>query len=93
MWISRHAKYPHVTRKDWITRSWLLIRKVINQDGVPYANDVRVAEVLLYHSGRVRQCPDHLKVMLEEVIINGPSSPVCPCSRCTATEEAKLGKE
>ena len=92
MWISR-GRYPHMSRKDWITRSWLLIRKVINQDGVPYRNDVRVAEVLLYHSGQMpRNAPKHLMVMLEEVIINGPSSPTCPCPRCTAPQE-ELGAQ
>ena len=88
VWISR-GKYPHQSRQDWITRSWLLLRKVINQDGQPTANDVRVAKILLHHSPRVARCPEHLKKMLEEVIINGPTQ---LCAFCQASqEEAELG--
>jgi hypothetical protein len=88
MWISK-GKYPYQSRSDWITRSWLLIRKVINQDGQPTMNDVRVAKILLHHVPRVARCPKHLQVMLEEVIINAPPNQLC--AFCAAEAQARVG--
>jgi hypothetical protein len=86
-WISKRAKYPYMNRQDWITRSWLLVRKVTNQDGVPTMNDVRVAKILLHHGARLgAKCPNHLRLMIEEVIINGPTTPYS-CPHCGTPKE------
>lgn len=91
-WISR-GRYPYMNRQDWITRAWLLIRKVTSQDGTPTINDVRVAKILLHHGQRGRTAmPVHLTLMLEEVIINGPTTPYS-CPHCGTPAEKDLGTE
>ena len=89
VWIFKGARYPHISRSEWITRTWLLIRKVINQNNTPTWNDVRVAKVLINFAPRISRPPAHLLEMLEEVIINGPTSTACP--HCAAAAQEDLG--
>jgi len=93
IWKTRGARQGgYVDRSDWITRAWLLIRKVISQDGQPTVNDVRVARILLHYSGRFRNAPNHLIKMIEEVVIDGTHlAPLCP--HCAGKEEAGLGPQ
>ena len=82
------SRYPHMKRSDWISRTWLVVRKVISQDMNVHASDLRMAEVLISPRFRPRNAPIHLVQYLEELIQIGQASQAfqCTCERC-ATEE------
>lgn len=94
VWISK-GKYLYQNRADWITRAWLLIRKVINQSNEPTANDVRTARILIRVAAVLRPprrtAPQHLLGMLEEVIINGLFLFMQPCLFCLVEAEEGVG--
>lgn len=65
-WVNRKGRYPYTNRDTWITRAWLLIRKVDRQAGVSSYSDRRVAVELLRLAPA--GTPGHLMTMIEEVI-------------------------
>jgi hypothetical protein len=83
------SRYPHMKRSDWISRTWLVVRKVIAQDMNVHASDLRMAEVLISPRFRPRNAPIHLVQYLEELIQIGQATQAfqCQCAHCNATEE------
>ena len=69
MWVNRKGRYPYVSRETWVTRAWLLIRKVDRQRGVSSYSDRRVAVELLALAPTGRHgVPKHLVSYLQEVL-------------------------
>lgn len=73
-WINRRGKYPFVDPQVWVTRYWLLRRKITKQAGFATPCDRRVAaELLAFAEGRGRcGAPKHLVTDLREAVLNGP---------------------
>lgn len=75
MWINKRGRYPFVDPSVWVTRYWLLRRKINSQAGFVTPSDRRVAaELLAFAERRHGRCgaPKHLVVDLLEAVLHGP---------------------